>query len=852
MTIPEMHGWILYTGAEVRELTRYCEEAGRAGVRMEVVAPKELDLVLDTAAPARLFRRGVAVPLPQFVIAAFVEEIDDYNMALLQQLETQGVLCVNRAAVLKKTGDKLLTLQLLAAAGIPVPRTILVKPDTTPAFVLEQLGLPVVVKVIDGGKGHGVTLVQTADELAGLLEMLAAAGASTGILAQEFIADSRGRDLRVLVIDGQPRVGMLRRNRAPGGFKSNISAGGAAEEYPLTDAIRELSLRVCKLLELNIGGLDLLFKGDGFVVGEANSVPGFQGIERCTTMNVPVEMLKSIARQVAARAASTPVAGFVSLDDLRDLTDRELARRFTACCGSVAATQEAVLLDIIRRGAGTAYGKGHDFAGIRTVADFRRRVPVGDWQDHAPYTKRCEAGEKDVLFPGGTPYFVCTSGTTGEMKLLPESDAGALAKSLVSRLRLAILMQQLPGLQQGTFIPLSNASVMGRTAAGIPYGSASGLTLAGTQRAIVERMAFPPAVMQATDPATVDYLIMRHAVARSDVRLIVGNNPGRMTLLAEFADRHRDRLISDIERGVLDAGIELAPELRQKLATELCPDPQRAAVLRRLVAAQGKLSPRDYWPDLNMVSCWLGGTIGRYLDGLKPWLPSRVVFLDCGYGASEGKFNIPTQLNDPAGALAIMGYFFEFVPCAGGEPLLAHELKDGGEYRLIVTSYSGLYRLDLHDIVGVSGFTGDNPNIRFLSKTRDVANIAGEKLTSSCLTEVVTAALAERGLRARHYCVIADSTRHGYDFCLEPDGDDEPDEHWLTCLTAQLDGQPVYSLLSKQGLIRMPRLLVMRRGWLQRLQEEKVRPGVSISQLKLPLLCDTVPLPEFIARTVEL
>lgn len=300
-----MRGWILYAGREVAELTRACEEAGRAGVKLDVVAPREVDVVLDAGTSAVVFRKGVPVPAPDFVIAGFVEDADAFNLALLQQLEAQGVLCVNRAETLKKTSDKLLTLQLLAARGIPVPKTILVRPgSTSAAFIKEQLGLPAVIKIINGSKGHGVALVQTERELETLLEIMEAGHGATSLLAQEFVADSRGRDLRVLVIDGRPRVCMLRKNRSADGFKSNVSAGGSAEAYPMSDAVKDLSCRVISALDLNMGGIDLLFKGAGFLVGEANSIPGFQGIESCHELNVPAEILKSIGRQLKERAAA--------------------------------------------------------------------------------------------------------------------------------------------------------------------------------------------------------------------------------------------------------------------------------------------------------------------------------------------------------------------------------------------------------------------------------------------------------------------------------------------------------------------------------------------------------------------
>lgn len=851
-----MNGWILYSGNEVRELVRACEEAGAAGVQLEVVAPKEIELLLDCQGPATVYRRGVAVPLPMFVLAAFVEEADAYNLALLQQLETMGVLCVNRADTLKKTSDKLLTLQLLATAGIPVPKTMLLHKESSAAFVAQQLGLPLVIKVIDGSKGHGVALVQSDQELATLLEMLSAAGAVSGILAQEFIADSRGRDLRVLVIDGRPRVGMLRSNRTPDGFKSNISAGGAAASYPLTDEIRALSQQVIDLLGLNIGGIDLLFQGDGFVVGEANSVPGFQGIEASSEVNVPAEILKSIGRQLKERALAryrTAAENILALDELQSKNDIELFQLFMGACHSPEKVQYNMLLDIVRRNANTEFGRRHGFGAINSSEEFRQQVPVGEWHDLESYAGQMEEGAEDLLFAGRTVHFVCTSGTTGRMKKMPESVPGELAKSVVSQLRRIALVRMAPEIMDGFILPLSNVATRGSTACGIPLGYASGLTLADSSPEVLRRLAFPPQVLEADDAATVDYLIMRFALAKPKVRLVVGNNPGRFTLLAETAAKWSDSLIDDIENGTLAEHVQLSAERRQQLEGLLTPDPERAAALRQMLAVRGRLEPRDYWPELKMVACWLGGTIGRYLEGLTPWLPEGVMFTDCGYGASEGKFNIPLQSGASEGPLAVFGYFFEFVPLSGGQPLLAHQLADGESYSLLITTYSGLYRYNLHDIVTVAGFTGQTPNIRFVSKSSDIANLSGEKLTGSFLSDLIRETLDAGKLRWRHFCVVADSSLHRYDFCIEPEGEAHPDAAWLASQEGKLqETAPVYQLLRSQGLILPPRLIVMQQGWLDALHADHLRPGVSICQLKLPVICEQLPHGELTEQVFEI
>ena len=853
---PSMHGWILYSGDAVKELSRACDEALSAGVRLEVVSPRDVDLVLDPSSPARVFVKNAEVPLPMFAIAAMIEDPDPFNLAMLRQLEIQGVLCVNQADVIRKTRDKLLTLQLLAERGIPVPKTIWVKSHANAAFLARQLGLPVVVKILDGSKGHGVSLVHSEKELDTLLEMLAAARASSAILAQEFVADSRGRDLRVLVVDGKPVVGMLRKNRSADGFKSNISAGGIAEPYPLTAAVRELSLRVVETLGLNIGGIDLLFKGDGFVVGEANSIPGFQGIESCSQINVPVEIIKSIGRQLKDRAAarSTSKAESIrSLDELRDLKGPELFRIFLGACASPETVQSNVLLDVVRRNADTEYGKAHGFASIRSVGDFRRNVPVSEWESFEPFSKRMENGEDNLLFAGRPTHFVATSGTTGRIKYLPESAAGSLSKSIASRLRNASLVRMFPEfLESGFFVPLCNAGQWTHTAAGIPVGYASGQSLAGTPPEMLRRLAHPPEILEAGDPETLNYLAMRFAVAQPDVRLLIGNNPARMTALLELADRRRDEILDDVERGTIAGNLALAPDLRKRLESSLSPNPSRAQTLRQLAAARGRFEPRDYWPGLAVVSCWLGGTIGRYLDGLKPWLPDGVRFRDCGYGSSEGKFNVPLAEGVSAGPLHLLGCFFEFIPADGGEPLLAHQLEDGKEYGLVVTTHSGLYRYDMHDVVRVDGFTGRTPNVLFVSKSREIANLAAEKLSGSFIAEAARATLDQRGLAWKHFAMVADGAERRYVFCVEPAGPVAPDAPWLEAIDSFLAREAeTYRVLRGQCMILFPRLLVMKSGWMDHLMASRLAGGTQAGQVKLPVIMDNLPAPEWIERSVE-
>lgn len=296
-------GWVLVPGGEVPELSRVRQGALAHGVALEFVRPKSVEVLLDPARPGVVRVEGDARPLPQFAIAAFVDEADHYNFALMRQLDTQGVVCVNPMEAMRNCEDKLLTLQLLAAGGLPVPRTLLWRPGLRADTIEARLGLPVVMKLLRGSRGQGVFLVHTRAELANHLDLIHYGRIHDDVIFQELIPSTKGRDLRVMVIGGRARACMLRRSGSADGFKANISQGGSAEAFPMTDEIRRLAEETARLLGLVYGGIDLLFTDTGFVVCEANSVPGFKGLESACDIDVPAEMLRCVAGLVAARAA---------------------------------------------------------------------------------------------------------------------------------------------------------------------------------------------------------------------------------------------------------------------------------------------------------------------------------------------------------------------------------------------------------------------------------------------------------------------------------------------------------------------------------------------------------------------
>ncbi|MBL8531580.1 MAG: RimK family alpha-L-glutamate ligase [Hyphomonadaceae bacterium] len=270
---------------EAHEVLRFQETAHALGIELSVLKPGEFDLVVDSNHVWSAQYQGRDLHKPDLIIPRCGSETSYFTLAVLRYFERQGVAIANGPAAIESVADKLHTLQILAGAKIPIPKTILGKFPVDVNLVERELGFPVVVKKLKGTRGAGVVLCQDRaqfDDLANLLE--GATGAD--FLFQQYIKASHGRDVRVLVIDGRA-VAAMERKSTDGGFKSNISLGGSAQAFNPPREMAELAVKVARELQLDIAGIDILFDENGYRVCEANSAPGFQGLERACAIDVP-------------------------------------------------------------------------------------------------------------------------------------------------------------------------------------------------------------------------------------------------------------------------------------------------------------------------------------------------------------------------------------------------------------------------------------------------------------------------------------------------------------------------------------------------------------------------------------
>ncbi|MEZ5940716.1 MAG: RimK family alpha-L-glutamate ligase [Planctomycetaceae bacterium] len=215
-----------------------------------------------------------------------------FRMDALQRLETQGVSVVNSPRSLECAVDKYLTTSRLAAAGLPVPETIVCETEETALIAWEQLGRDVLVKPLFGSEGRGIVRVSDPDVAHRTFRTISRLGAV--LYLQRFI-NHAGFDIRVLVLDGQIVGGMKRSN--PLDYRSNLARQGRADVHDVTSLEGEIALAATDVTRARIAGIDLLYDDSGrcYVI-EVNAVPGWRGFARCTGIDVASRLIEAICR----------------------------------------------------------------------------------------------------------------------------------------------------------------------------------------------------------------------------------------------------------------------------------------------------------------------------------------------------------------------------------------------------------------------------------------------------------------------------------------------------------------------------------------------------------------------------
>jgi hypothetical protein len=529
---------------------------------------------------------------------------------------------------------------------------------------------------------------------------------------------------------------------------------------------------------------------------------------------------------------------------------RRLAQAFFDQTERAGDVQRELLLRRIARHADSQFGKDHFFGEIRSPADFRARVPISGYDGHEPYIDRVRQGDVNALFGSGTEVlmFAMTSGTTNRPKTIPVT-AEALNDYREGWTIWGIsAFDAHPEMLRDGLKPILQVASDWReslTPGGIPCGAITGLTAQMQNRFVRTKYCMPAAASRIKDIESKYYVGLRFSVYR-DLGTIIAANPSTILAMARLGDRAKEVLIRDLADGTLDARWQIPAEIRRQLRFRTRLRHRKAArALEKIANQSGRLLPKDYWPNLQFLSNWMGGTMRAYLRGYPEYFGETPV-RDVGLIASEGRMTIPIEDGTPAGILDIRHHYFEFIPepqaeLAQPETVEATELVEGQNYFILLTTASGLYRYNISDLVRCVGYHGRTPLIEFLNKGAHYSSLTGEKLSEHQVIAAVETAQRSSGLRLKSYLLIPTwGDPPFYSLLVEEDDLVSPGmtDGLARAVEVELQRQNV-EYVNKRDTRRLApiQILRIRQGsWMDFQKRRLVQSGGTVEQYKQPHL----------------
>lgn len=259
---------------------------------MEVLNPLYFNLAVEDG-KATLYYHDEVIDDLHAVIPRIGASNTFQGTSVVRHFEAAGVTSTVSSEGILNSRDKWTCFQLLSKAGIPVPNTILGGYYDAELLLKKFKDKPVIIKILEGTHGQGVILSESNQNALATVETLQASNVK--FILQEYIAESKGADIRVIVIDGVI-VAAMRRQCKDGDFRSNLHRGGTSKALQLSYEEEQVALKAARIMRLSVCGIDILQSDRGPLVLEVNSTPGLEGIEITTGKNISKSIIGYLER----------------------------------------------------------------------------------------------------------------------------------------------------------------------------------------------------------------------------------------------------------------------------------------------------------------------------------------------------------------------------------------------------------------------------------------------------------------------------------------------------------------------------------------------------------------------------
>lgn len=441
-------------------------------------------------------------------------------------------------------------------------------------------------------------------------------------------------------------------------------------------------------------------------------------------------------------------------------------------------SQEKTLRAILTYARDTEYGKEHHFAeileaptGTELFVRYQKYVQLNDYEDIRPYVEKHKNGGENILFPGKPLMYATTSGTTNEPKWVPitkEYLNNIYGK--MTKVWLFNFIKNRPKVFTGKIVSIVGKVKEGEAPDGTMFGSVSGVTQRDCPKFVKKLYASPASVFAIEDYTARYYTIMRMGIERN-VTLVVTANLSTIVEMQNNVNEYFEDYCNDIEHGTLKASLNIPQWIRDDVQPYLKPNPERANELRALKAKYGTVLPKHYWPNLQILNTWKCGNTRVYVEKFKDSFPEGMLHQEFGYFASECRFGL--VLDDTLNTVLFPHFhYYEFVAEDELESENKHflqlwELEKGKRYCPYVTTFAGLYRYNMNDLVEVGDSFCNTPTVHMIQKVNGIVTMTGEKLHERQFIEAVHEAEKQTGMQTKFFIGFADMDLSAYHFYYE-------------------------------------------------------------------------------------
>lgn len=298
---------ILARNSKLYSHRRLVEAAKARGHDVRIIDTLSCYMNISSSHPKIHCRNGESLASVDAIIPRIGSSITHYGCSVVRQFETMGIYSLNSSIAITRSRDKLRSLQILSRKGIGMPITGFASSPKDVSDLIKMVGgAPLVIKLLEGTQGVGVVLAESKKAAESIIQ--AFMGLKADIVVQEYIKESKGADIRCLVV-GDKVVASMKRQAPPGEFRSNLHRGGYAEAIRITKEERKTVIETARLMGLNVAGVDLLRSERGPLIMEVNSSPGLEGIETCTGKDIAGEIIDYIEKNAKPLSKSSRYEG---------------------------------------------------------------------------------------------------------------------------------------------------------------------------------------------------------------------------------------------------------------------------------------------------------------------------------------------------------------------------------------------------------------------------------------------------------------------------------------------------------------------------------------------------------------